>query len=639
MSDPSTARKKVSLSPILKEFNFDTAAQNELNPVENNSFSTFELERFLNNTLSQSQIFLNEEAMLENLEPTESNMLTAIALATTRMLKANEQLRSDLDSLRNSFETSQIKTQQEKRQYHKSTVDVLGNFQSSIQSSVLKTLEETQDKTNLIIDKALDDNSAIKDELDELQINMDVSNKTNESLKRRILILEKELNDLQQYVRRPTIEISGVDRKIHQRDLENHVIRHILRPIGVFVSNYEIVACHRLKNRNPEKPAPVVVRFVNRKIAEYSIRNRYKLKNFNHLRGVFITDNLCPNYRNIFDKLSQLKEEGVVKQVWSYNGKVTYKNTNNRWGRGTRVSHLDELKPLLIYAEELKVLRESIRETANRSFIADNPPETPSIEVTAPEIAAPNAPTLEEFDHSIDFNNPPATADIEEDVEPVEEPLLVHRDNTPIILSAAGVEPVEQTTRNGLVHPPAMAFAEAALADAPSTEAAASETATLAPEVSEVVIIPVQTETEFNPYMSDDVIIEPEDISINITEPAALSTVVVAEPAEATVLTVAHTVAPTPAPAPIPVELEPEEINDTVSLDELVEETVKATLETVLSTLSIVSTEVDMPLIDPSALVHPAGESFLDKSGDFPTDEEIMAMKATYASFCSLYKN
>ena len=115
MSEPSTARKKVSLSPILKEFNFDTVAQNELNPIENNSFSTLELEQFLNNTLSQSQIFLNEEAMLENPEPTESNMLTAIALATTRMLKANEQLRADLDSLRNSFETTQIKTQQRTR--------------------------------------------------------------------------------------------------------------------------------------------------------------------------------------------------------------------------------------------------------------------------------------------------------------------------------------------------------------------------------------------------------------------------------------------------------------------------------------------------------------------------------------------
>ncbi len=153
--------------------------------------------------------------------------------------------------------------------------------------------------------------------------------------------------DLQQYIRRPTIEISNVPETIEQRDLESYIIHQVLkRTIGYTIDPWDIEACHRLAKKNPRKPAPVVVRFVNRKHAVAAIQGRYQLKSFPHLRRIFIHDNLCPRYREIFNDLSDLKREGHVQQVWSYNGKVHYKQYDTRYGRGKRVYHLNDLEPL-----------------------------------------------------------------------------------------------------------------------------------------------------------------------------------------------------------------------------------------------------------------------------------------------------
>ena len=189
---------------------------------------------------------------------------------------------------------------------------------------------------------------AMKDELVKVR-------NANIILKNSIKSVEKDLSDLQQYIRRWSIEISGIPTRIPQHDLEKHVAENILRPLGVHVGDNDIDACHRLAKRDPRKPANVVVRFVNRKNAVDAIKNRYLLKQH---KCLFIHYNLCPSYRAILDSLSNLRKEGIVNQVWTYNGKVTYKKSSNRWGRGTRIWHIDELESLQVESQ-LKHQREN----------------------------------------------------------------------------------------------------------------------------------------------------------------------------------------------------------------------------------------------------------------------------------------
>ena len=104
----------------------------------------------------------------------------------------------------------------------------------------------------------------------------------NESLDKTVTELkvetqenEKKSHDLQTYTRRENIEIVGISESVKQKDLESTVI-NILEEIGVKVSSYNIVSCHRLKLSKGKKCRNVIVRFFKKK---KSLKNSWKLKN------------------------------------------------------------------------------------------------------------------------------------------------------------------------------------------------------------------------------------------------------------------------------------------------------------------------------------------------------------------------
>ena len=104
-----------------------------------------------------------------------------------------------------------------------------------------------------------------------IKSNFDTNNKYSKSLDTRIIQNE-------QYSRRECIILSGIPDRIPQRKLEETVL-HILRSIGLRISSYDIAACHRLhKNTHDRYPAKTIVRFINRKNADFSLRYRDSLR-------------------------------------------------------------------------------------------------------------------------------------------------------------------------------------------------------------------------------------------------------------------------------------------------------------------------------------------------------------------------
>ena len=184
--------------------------------------------------------------------------------------------------------------------------------------------------------------------------------------------LEKELYATQQYNRRENIEISGVPSNIEHRDLERFIIHRVLRRIGVNeLESYEIVGCHRLGRSTPTRPANVIVRFINRKRAHEALENRYNLKNFPDLEKMFIVENLCPHYKRIFDRCNELKTQGDIKAVWSYNGTVQFKTEDRRDIRGTKVYHLDALNAKFREGRPIDPLRNTKKRNTNNNDTND----------------------------------------------------------------------------------------------------------------------------------------------------------------------------------------------------------------------------------------------------------------------------
>ena len=119
-----------------------------------------------------------------------------------------------------------------------------------------------------------------------------------------INFLDSRLVKCEQYTRRESVVISGIPDRIPQAELEFTVL-DILRGIGLDrISSFEISACHRLfKKHGDIFPAKTVVRFTNRKLAEFCLFNKDRL--------VRVSDDLRMNLR-FFDSLCETNKE-IIK--------------------------------------------------------------------------------------------------------------------------------------------------------------------------------------------------------------------------------------------------------------------------------------------------------------------------------------
>ena len=135
---------------------------------------------------------------------------------------------------------------------------------------------------------------------------------------------EKCISELAQYTRRENIEIDGIPSDIPQNQLEKTVIE-ILGTIGVVVT-FNIAACHRLKKLKHQSTQSVIVRFINRKHALEALKNRKQLINSEKIvefgNNLYIRENLCPQFRKIYDYALSIKKKGNIFKVWTFNGKV-----------------------------------------------------------------------------------------------------------------------------------------------------------------------------------------------------------------------------------------------------------------------------------------------------------------------------
>ena len=197
---------------------------------------------------------------------------------------------------------------------------------------------------NEIIECLQKENKALKTELDSLKV--DLAKKSN-----LIISIERDVVDLQQYIRRNNIEICGIPNNVEQKDLEEKVIQ-IADTIDVKISKNDIEACHRLINKKETLgPKRTIVRFINRKNVEMLHRNKKKLgsdrvkeklKSLDLNNDVYINSNLCPYNKFLWGKCKRLHENKLIDRFWVYNGSLHVAVKEN--DAGFKVNHFSKLE-------------------------------------------------------------------------------------------------------------------------------------------------------------------------------------------------------------------------------------------------------------------------------------------------------
>ena len=84
--------------------------------------------------------------------------------------------------------------------------------------------------------------------------------------------MKKRTHQADQYSRRECLEIAGIPNEVNNKCLEKFIFDEICRKLDLNINACDVSACHRLKNSSR-----VIMKFVNQKVAEVVVANKFKL--------------------------------------------------------------------------------------------------------------------------------------------------------------------------------------------------------------------------------------------------------------------------------------------------------------------------------------------------------------------------
>lgn len=161
-----------------------------------------------------------------------------------------------------------------------------------------------------------DQNIALREELDGLQ--------------KRLADAESRLLHSEQYSRRNNIEIKGIEEN------KDENVTEIVCKLGELahepITADDIEACHRVPAKN--KPSCIVVQFARRQKRDALLEKAKKMRLNNTDFGcsstspVFVNDHLCPTLKRLLGATVSKKHACSWKYVWSRNGKIFAKKSD-----------------------------------------------------------------------------------------------------------------------------------------------------------------------------------------------------------------------------------------------------------------------------------------------------------------------
>lgn len=173
--------------------------------------------------------------------------------------------------------------------------------------------------------------------------NIESQLKLSEAKYDRLVNIERQIFQQQQYSRRDCVEIVGIPKEIPDEHVEAKVIE-LFHHAEVEVTERSFHAVHRLKNKSV-----VIAKCVNRKDAVSILRAKKKLRVTDDTTKVklgvpgkvYVNESLCPEYRRLFGICNSLFKHKHIHNNFTVNG--TIKITLAEGGPKHDIHHLHDL--------------------------------------------------------------------------------------------------------------------------------------------------------------------------------------------------------------------------------------------------------------------------------------------------------
>ena len=227
----------------------------------------------------------------------------------------NKQVSDQLETLRSDME--------------KETKDVVADIEE-----IRGTLDKNMEGVRLRVRRILNEDSSLLSEdegggvsteheptpceLEIIKLNAELTKLKDECYKLDCRVIQTE-----QYPRRESMVFNGIPASIPHKDLENTVF-DILVNIGFEKLRMDdICRVHRLWSPpSSREPAPVIVKFMNSKIVEWSFDHPENLKKVKENMGIDLTmsESLCSKNAESLKICKWLKQQGKIHNYFSRNG-------------------------------------------------------------------------------------------------------------------------------------------------------------------------------------------------------------------------------------------------------------------------------------------------------------------------------
>ena len=155
--------------------------------------------------------------------------------------------------------------------------------------------------------------------------------KANQMITKRVEYLERIQLISQQYNRRESLELNGIPINVKDDELEEKCVGIIQDVTGRGIPEWQVHACHRLKNRNK-----VILRFITRKIPDMAFHNRKYLKNLDKTKygldentQIYFNESLCPKMNYLFYKVRCAWKDQKLNSYNLWKGRLTIKMEEN----------------------------------------------------------------------------------------------------------------------------------------------------------------------------------------------------------------------------------------------------------------------------------------------------------------------
>lgn len=195
-------------------------------------------------------------------------------------------------------------------------------FKSLLQTSIMAAIDEKLASMQAKIDTQ---DSKILD----LELDLDEQTKENDELRKQVESLiqtttsaDKKLNDLEQYTRRNSVRVFGIQEpKDHRENTDDIIVQLATEKLGITLDISEIDRSHRVGKKTNEpgkRPRPILVKLATYRTRQRLIRARRKLK----ATGITIKEDLTRTNQLLLEKASKHPK---VESSWSTDGRIIIK--------------------------------------------------------------------------------------------------------------------------------------------------------------------------------------------------------------------------------------------------------------------------------------------------------------------------